>query len=147
MAKSTCPDAGNPAATSPIGFGELTHGRKIAKTIAPDVPVARPLKKSAPKLAARDMVTGRHKYTLRSYLRPGMLMAAYCAQPAFGATLLVSTRPCLPGVTVVREKNFVGVAASDAPRRRGSRSARSKPNGTAKLSRRRGLRPGASSNT
>jgi isoquinoline 1-oxidoreductase len=112
--KIACPDAGNAAATSPIGFGELTHGRKIAKTIAPDVPVARPLKKSAPKLEARDIVTGRHKYT-PDLTRPGMLYGRVLRPPAFGATLSSLDAPAIPGVTVVHERNFVGVAASDAP--------------------------------
>jgi len=100
-------------AAAPIGFGELTKGQKIAKTIAPDAPVARPLCQSVPKLAAREIVTGQHKYT-SDLTRPGMLYGRVLRPPAFGATLANLEAPSLPGVTVVHENNFVGVAAPDA---------------------------------
>jgi isoquinoline 1-oxidoreductase len=96
-----------------IGFGELTKGQKLTKTIARDVAVARPLCQSAPKVAARDIVTGKHKYT-SDLTRPGMLYGRVLRPPAFGATLLSVDAPSLPGVTVVHEKNFAGVAAPDA---------------------------------
>src|SRR5579862_2865480 len=96
-----------------IGFGELTKGQKLTKTIARDVAVARPLCQSAPKVAARDIVTGQHKYT-PDLTRPGMLHGRVLRPPAFGATLLTLDAPTLPGVTVVHEKNFAGVAAPDA---------------------------------
>jgi CO/xanthine dehydrogenase Mo-binding subunit len=101
------------AGASPMGFGELTKGRKIAKTIARDVAVARPLSHSAPKIAGRDIVTGRHKYT-PDLTRPGMLYGRVLRPPAFGAGLVNLTAPALAGVTVVHENNFVGVAAPDA---------------------------------
>jgi isoquinoline 1-oxidoreductase len=109
--KIVCAGAG--AATSPMGFGELTKGRKLTKTIARDVPLARPLSQSAPKVAARDMVTGKHKYT-PDLTRPGMLYGRVLRPPAFGATLANFEAPDIPGVTVVHEKNFVGVAAPTA---------------------------------
>jgi nicotinate dehydrogenase subunit B len=96
-----------------IGFGELTKGQKIAKTIARDVPVAPPLSRSVPKVGARESVTGQHKYT-PDLTRPGMLYGRVLRPPAFGATLANFEAPDLPGVTVVHEKNFVAVAASDA---------------------------------
>ena len=95
------------------GFGELTKGQKIAKTIAHDVPIARPLAQSVPKLGAREIVTGKHKYT-PDLTRPGMLYGRVLRPPAFGATLANLEAPTMPGVTVVHEKNFVGVAARDA---------------------------------
>jgi isoquinoline 1-oxidoreductase len=105
------------AAAASIGFGELTKGRKISKTIAPDVPVARPLSQSAPKVAARETVTGQHKYT-SDMTRPGMLYGRVLRPPAFGATLANLEAPTAPGVTpavtIVHEKDFVGVAAPDA---------------------------------
>jgi nicotinate dehydrogenase subunit B len=101
------------AGATPMGFGELTKGQKIAKTIASDVAVARPLSQSVPKLAARDIVTGQHKYT-PDLTRPGMLYGRVLRPPAFGATLANFEAPTLPGVTVVHEKNFVGVAAPTA---------------------------------
>jgi len=105
------------AGTAPVGFGELTKGQKISKTIAPDVPVARPLSQSAPKVAARDSVNGQHKY-ISDMTRPGMLYGRVLRPPAFGATLANLDTSSLPGVTpavtIVHEKNFVGVAAPDA---------------------------------
>jgi len=104
-------------AATPVGFGELTKGQKIAKTITPDVAVARPLSQSVPKVAARDFVTGQHKYT-SDLMRPGMLYGGVLRPPAFGATLAnleAPTTPAVtPGVTIVHENNFVGVAAPDA---------------------------------
>jgi nicotinate dehydrogenase subunit B len=95
-----------------IGFGELTKGQKIEATIAPDVAVAHPLCQSAPKLAARDVVTGKHKYT-PDFTRPGMLHGRVLRPPALGATLLSLDAPTIPGVTVVHENGFAGVAAPD----------------------------------
>jgi isoquinoline 1-oxidoreductase len=96
-----------------IGFGELTKGQKIAANIAPDVVVTRPLGQSAPKLAARDVVTGKHKYT-PDFTRPGMLHGRVLRPPALGATLLSLDAPTIPGVTVVHENGFAGVVAPDA---------------------------------
>jgi len=104
------------AGAAPMGFGELTKGQKISKTIARDVSVARPLGQSASKLEARDIVTGNHKYT-PDLTRPGMLHGRVLRPPAFGATLANFEAPdasSLSGVTVVHEKNFVGVAAPTA---------------------------------
>jgi nicotinate dehydrogenase subunit B len=105
--------AGAAADASPMGFGELTKGRNLTRTIARDMPLARPLCQSAPKVAARDMVTGKHKYT-PDLTRPGMLHGRVLRPPAFGATLANFEAPDIPGVTVVHEENFVGVAAPDA---------------------------------
>jgi isoquinoline 1-oxidoreductase len=99
-------------ATATVTFGELTKGQKIAKTIAHDAPVARPLAQSAPKLEGRDIVTGKHKYT-PDLTSPGMLYGRVLRPPAFGATLTNLDAPSLPGVTIVHEQNFVGVAAPD----------------------------------
>ncbi len=104
----TCAQSG-----ASIAFGELTKGQKIATTIAPDVAVARPLCQSAPKLAARDVVTGKHKYT-PDFTRPGMLHGRVLRPPALGATLLSLDAPSIPGATVVHENGFAGVAAPDA---------------------------------
>jgi CO/xanthine dehydrogenase Mo-binding subunit len=105
--KVTC--AGGPSA----GFGALTEGRRLTKTINHDTPVARPLGQSAPKVQARDMVTGEHQFTPDMH-RPGMLHGRVLRPPAFHATLTAFEAPSLSGVTVVHEGNFVGVAAEDA---------------------------------
>ena len=105
--KITCADGGQSA-----GFGELTKGQKITKTVAHDVKLARPAGQSVPKLHAREIVTGKHKYT-PDLARPGMLYGRVLRPPAFGATLASLEPRTLPGATVVREGNFVGVAAAD----------------------------------
>jgi len=94
------------------GFGELAKGRKLTKTIAREVAVARPLGQSVPKLAARDIVTGQRKYT-SDMTRPGMLYGRVLRPPAFGATLVKLDAPTFAGVTVVHDGDFVGVAAPD----------------------------------
>jgi nicotinate dehydrogenase subunit B len=106
--KITCADGGQS-----IGFGELTKGQKLAKSVNRDLAVARPASQSVPKLFARDIVTGKHKYT-PDLLRPGMLHGRVLRPPAFGATLVSLEPTTLPGVTVFRDADFVGVAAPDA---------------------------------
>ena len=96
-----------------IGFGELTKGQNLTKTIPRDVPVSPPLSKSIAKVAARDFVTGNHKYA-SDLTRPGMLYGRVLRPPAFLATLETFEAADIPGVTVVREKNFVAVAAPTA---------------------------------
>ena len=100
--------------TSPIGFGELTKGQKLAKTIARDVAVARPLSQSAPKVGGarhrhRPAQIHVRSHAPRHALRPRAAPAGLRRDARQS-----STRPTLPGVTVVHEKNFVGVAAPDA---------------------------------
>ncbi|HPU54871.1 MAG TPA: isoquinoline 1-oxidoreductase, partial [Verrucomicrobiota bacterium] len=70
---------------------------------------------SLPKVNGRDFVTGRHQYT-SDIRRPGMLHGRVLRPTAFGATIDsidTSEAEAMPGVTVVRDGNFVGVAAPD----------------------------------
>jgi isoquinoline 1-oxidoreductase len=63
------------------------------------------------------MVTGRHRYT-SDLTRPGMLYGKVLRPPAFGATpaaLDTSAAEKLAGVAVVRDGDFVGVAAPTLP--------------------------------
>jgi len=101
-----------PGVPASIGFGALTQDRALTRTIARDVAVSQPLRQSAPKIAARDFVTGKHKYT-PDLTRPGMLFGRLLRPPAFGASVASVDAPALPGVTVVHDQNFVGVAAPD----------------------------------
>jgi len=105
--KITCAGGGQS-----IGFGELTKGRRLTRTIAQDEAVARPKGQSVPKLHGRDFVTGKHKYT-PDLVRPGMLHGRILRPPAFGATLAKLEAPSMAGVTVVHEGEFAGVAAPD----------------------------------
>ncbi len=63
----------------------------------------------------RDFVTGRHKYT-PDLKRPGMLYGKVVRPSAFGATLIsvdVSAAKAMPGVAVVHDGDFIGIAAPD----------------------------------
>jgi nicotinate dehydrogenase subunit B len=70
---------------------------------------------SLPKINARAMVTGQHKF-VSDHKLPGMLYGRVLRPPAFGAKLIsVDTAAAarMSGVTVVRDGDFVGVTAGD----------------------------------
>jgi nicotinate dehydrogenase subunit B len=71
--------------------------------------------KSVPKVNGRDVVTGKHRYTSDIKL-PNMLHGKVVRPSAFNATLaVVDSREAeaMPQVKVVRDGNFIGVAAPD----------------------------------
>lgn len=108
----------NPATGKTLGFGELTKGRKLVETIGDDAKMMPPSEwkvagKSVPKIDARALVTGRHKFP-SDIARPGMLRGKVLRPPVYGARLaaLDSTEAAaMPGVKVVRDGEFVGVVA------------------------------------
>jgi len=68
------------------------------------------------RATARTLVTGMHEFP-SDIARPGMLHARILRPPAHGAVLdavNVGRARAMPGVTVVHEHDFVGVAASDS---------------------------------
>jgi isoquinoline 1-oxidoreductase len=70
---------------------------------------------SLPKINAREMVTGKHKF-VSDHKLPGVLYGRVLRPPEFGAKLnSVDTTAAAKmfGVTVVRDGDFVGVAAID----------------------------------
>jgi CO/xanthine dehydrogenase Mo-binding subunit len=70
---------------------------------------------SLAKVNAIEIVTGRHKYTSDCKV-PGMLYGRVLRAPSFGARLVsadTSAAAKIPGVTVVRDGDFIGVAATD----------------------------------
>jgi len=108
----------NPASGATLTYAQLAQG----KTLAHDLPDADPITpaaqwtvagKSAPKLDARAFVTGQHQYT--PDLRPARLLYGQVLRPpSFGATLLsadLAAAQAMPGVVVVRDSDFVAVAA------------------------------------
>jgi nicotinate dehydrogenase subunit B len=114
-------DAGkvtHPGTGQSLGFGQLSKGQKLMKTIGENVVITAPEKweiagKSTSKVGGRDIVTGEHRYT-SDMKRPGMLYGKVLRRAAFGATLTsVDTKAAeeMPGVTVVRDGDFVGVTA------------------------------------
>ncbi len=111
--------AKNSATGETIGFGELTKGRQITKTV--NDAVVTPADKwtlagtSAPKVNARDIVTGAHRYT-SDIKRPGMLYGRVLRAPVVNAKLAsldTSKTSLVPGATIVHEGDFVGAVAED----------------------------------
>jgi len=102
------------------GFGYLTNGEKLARTIPGTLPLTPPTEwkvagTPVAKVDGHDFVTGAHKYAYDMKL-PGMMWAKVLYPPQFGATLVSldsHAAEALPGVKVVREGDFVGVAAGD----------------------------------
>jgi CO/xanthine dehydrogenase Mo-binding subunit len=100
------------------GFGELTEGRKLLKTISDSVPLTPPEQWKVAgiplaKVNARNIVTGRHRYPY-DVTRPGMLHGKVLRPAAFGATLVSlesSAAEAMEGVKVVRDGDFAAVAA------------------------------------
>jgi nicotinate dehydrogenase subunit B len=104
------------------GFGALTKGQKLVRSLAGDVALTPPERwtvagRSAPKVDGRAIVTGRHRYT--SDLAPaGVWHGKVLRGPVPSATLASvdgAAAEAMPGVTVVRDGTFVGVAAARAP--------------------------------
>ncbi len=108
------------AGAQSAGFGELTHGQKLTKSIPSSVALEpatewRVAGTSVPKVNGREIVTGAHKYAY-DVKRPGMLYGKVLRPESFGAQLTSldsSSAEAMPGVKVVREGNFVGVTAPD----------------------------------
>lgn len=101
-----------------IGYGELLKGQKITQTIGPNV-ATTPADRwqvagtPVPKVDGRAFVTGEHRYT-SDIKRDGMLYGKVLRPAGFHATLKsVDTKgaEAMPGVTVVHDGDFVGVAA------------------------------------
>src|SRR5262249_39761517 len=102
-------------------FGELTRGERLLKLIDERAPTT-PAEKwsvagtSLSKVDGRAFVTGGHRYA-SDIKRPQMLFGRSPRPPALKPQLVrVDARAAaaMPGVTVVREGEFVGVAASTA---------------------------------
>ena len=101
-----------------LGFGDLVKESPLVATVTYGTELKPPAEWSVagrflPKINGRDIVTGRHRYT-SDMKRDGMLHARVVRPPAYGATLTkAETGPAeaMPGVVVVRDGNFLGVAA------------------------------------
>ena len=111
----------HPPSGRKAGFGALTHGRKLVQMVADDLPTTPASQwtvagRSLPKVNGRELVTGRHRF-VSDLKREGMLHAKVVRPPAAGATLVsaeTSTAAALPGITVVRDGDFLGVTAPSA---------------------------------
>jgi isoquinoline 1-oxidoreductase len=110
----------DPTTKQALGFGDLTKGKRLLSAIGNDAK-ATPASawkvggQPVAKVNGRDIVTGKHRYASDVH-RPGMLFGKVLRPPAREATLAsVDTKAAeaLPGVVVVHEGDFVGVAAPD----------------------------------
>jgi nicotinate dehydrogenase subunit B len=102
-----------------VGFGELTRGQKLLKTV--DAAAVTPPSEwklegtSAAKLNAVDIVTGAHRYT-PDITRPGMLYGRVLRPPAFNAKLAsfdAKDASAISDIDIVRDGDFIGVIAYD----------------------------------
>jgi len=106
------------ASGTSVAYGDLTKGRKLSGTVAGEPPVTSADKwtvrgKPEKKIDSRAFVTGAHEYP-SDIMRPGMLIGRIIRPESPGATLEaldVARVATIPGVTVVREGDFVGIVA------------------------------------
>ena len=103
-----------------LTIAEVAKGQKLVKAIPADV-ATTPVKDwtiagtSVPKVNGRDFVTGKHQYT-SDIKREGMLFGRVVRPSALEAKLISSdtkAAEAIPGVVVVRDGDFIGVAAPD----------------------------------
>lgn len=108
----------DPETKRALPYGQLIKGQQITQMLPAEDPLipasewkiaGQPL----PKVNGRDFVTGKHRYPSDQTL-PGMLYGKVARPTVFNATLVSADTQAaeqLPGVTVVHDGNFVGVAA------------------------------------
>jgi isoquinoline 1-oxidoreductase len=110
----------NHDASKTLTLAEVAKGQKLVKTIPADVATTAVKDwtvagTSVPKIDGRDFVTGKHQYTT-DIKREGMLYGRIVRPSAMEAKLISSdtkAAEAMPGVTVVRDGDFIGVAAPD----------------------------------
>ena len=108
----------NRATKQSMLIGELTKGQKLVKPINDKVEV-RPVRDwkiagtSVKQVRGKSFVTGQHKDVSDMNL-PDMLHVKVLRAPAYGATLAsadVTVAQKMPGATVVKDGDFIGVIA------------------------------------
>lgn len=106
--------------TKSLSFAEVAKGKALVKVI-PEKVATTPARDwtiagaSVAKVDGRDFVTGKHRYTSDLKL-PGMLYGKVSRPSAFNAKLIsadTKSAEAVPGVTVVHDGDFIGVAAPD----------------------------------
>ena len=110
----------DPKTNRTVDYAVLLKGQQITRTIATDQPLTpasqwKVAGQSVPRVDGHDFVTGGHRYPSDQKL-PGMLYGKVLRPTAFNATLVsVDTKKAEEmGVTVVKDGNFLGVAASSS---------------------------------
>ncbi|MEJ7644626.1 MAG: molybdopterin cofactor-binding domain-containing protein [Chryseolinea sp.] len=101
-----------------IAIGQLAAGKKLLKAINKNAKI-KPVEEwkisGTPvlKVGGESFITGRHKYVSDMTL-PDMLHGKVLRAPSYGATLIdvdLNAAKKIPGVIVLRDGEFVGVAA------------------------------------
>ena len=103
-----------------LTLAEVAKGRKLVKVIPEDIAITQPKDwtvagTSVTKVDASDFVTGAHQYTT-DIQRDGMLYGKVVRPSAFNAKLVsadTKAAEAMPGVKVVTDGDFVGVASPD----------------------------------
>jgi nicotinate dehydrogenase subunit B len=112
----------DPASGHSLRYAELARGKTLVQNLPAEGPVTPAVQwtiagKSFAKVDGRAFVTGKHQYT--PDLRPtGLLYGKVLRAPSFGATLSScdeSAAKAMPGAVIVRDGDFVGVAAPSEP--------------------------------
>jgi isoquinoline 1-oxidoreductase len=101
-----------------VPYAALLQGQQIAEVIPAGARPTAPAEwkiagTNVPKRDARAFVTGGHKYASDVKL-PGMVYGKVVRPPQYGATIETvdsSAAQAMPGVTVVRDGEFLGVTA------------------------------------
>jgi len=102
-----------------VEFAALVKGRQLTETLPADDPLTPAAQwtvagQPLAKVNGRDFVTGRHRYPCDQKL-PDMLYGKIVRPASFGATLVsldAKEAEQIPGVTVVHDGDFIGVAAA-----------------------------------
>ena len=108
----------HPPTNKKLAFGDLTKGQKLTKEVSGSISVTptdkwKVLGTSTPNATSRAIVTGQHKFASDIQL-PGMLFGKVLRPQSLDAKLVsldTTAAEALPGVTIVRDGNFIGVAA------------------------------------
>ena len=101
-----------------VSFGQLVQGQRGVRTVGPEVALTPADRwtvagQSVPKANARAFVTGQHRFT-SDLFRDGMEYGKVLRPPAHQARLLSADThiaEAMPGVTVARDGDFIGVVA------------------------------------
>jgi nicotinate dehydrogenase subunit B len=107
-------------ANKKISYGELTKGQQLLMPISDNVHVTaasdwKVAGKTVSKINGQSFITGKHSYVSDMKL-PGMLYGKVLRAPSYQVKLVeadVTKARAIPGVIVVRDGNFIGVAAPD----------------------------------
>jgi nicotinate dehydrogenase subunit B len=108
----------DPQTKRQFSLGQLTRGQKMMKAVGEGSHTTHPDQwkiagKSVTKVNGREIVTGKHRYASDIKL-PEMLYGKVLRPVAIGATLAsidLKEAEGMPGVVVVRDGDFTGVAA------------------------------------